>query len=359
VLSAIYAAAARRRRERYAARPDLRRRLRRPVISVGNLAVGGRGKTPMVASIVRELLAMGERPAILSRGYARTHAVDGVVVVRDPAGIRSDLGRAGDEPLMLARTLHGASVLVCPDRYLAGCVAERRLDATVHVLDDGFQHLQLERDIDILIIGREDIANPATLPGGRLREPLDTCIAADAILAADDDVEIDVRGMEIPMFRVTRRVGAPIVAGGQFAADHGSPEPPARVVALAGIASPARFFADLRGAGYSVVETLAFADHHPYSAADVRRIFERAVVAGAAAVLTTEKDFVRLLPHRPFPVRLGWVPLTMEPAPLLDFRRWLAESLGAARDMIPNPESRISSPEPRGPSREPRVPSVG
>lgn len=341
MLSAIYAAAARRRRERYAARPDLRRRLRRPVISVGNLAVGGRGKTPMVAAVVRELLAMGECPAILSRGYARTHAVDGVVVVRDPAGIRSDLGRSGDEPLMLARGLDGASVLVCPDRYLAGCLAERRLDATVHVLDDGFQHLQLERDVDLLIVGHEDIANPVTLPRGRLREPLDTLIAADAIVAADDDVEIDVRGMEIPIFRVTRALGAPVFAGWTPAGNRGPLEASAPVAALAGIASPARFFDDLRRAGYSLVETFTFADHHPYSGKDLRRIFARAAGAGAAALLTTEKDFVRLLPHRPFPMRSGWVPLTMVPAPPADFRRWLAESLGAARDMIPNPEYRV------------------
>ena len=107
MLSTVYAAIARRRREFYAARPDLRRRLRRPVISVGNLAVGGRGKTPTVACLAKELLAMGERPAILSRGYARRQPDDGVVIVRDADGIRADLDRAGDEPLMLARQLPG------------------------------------------------------------------------------------------------------------------------------------------------------------------------------------------------------------------------------------------------------------
>jgi tetraacyldisaccharide 4'-kinase len=358
VLSTLYGAVARRRREWYASRPELRRRLRRPVISVGNLAVGGRGKTPMVAAIARELLAMGERPAILSRGYARTQPVDGVVVVRDVQGIRSDLGRAGDEPLMLARQLEGVSVLVSPDRYLAGYLAEHQLDATIHVLDDGFQHLELDRDIDILIIGREDVARPVTLPGGRLREPLDTCIVADAIIAADDDVEIDVRGMEIPIFRVTRAIGTPVWSGGR---NHGvgplSAGPPGPVLAVAGIASPERFFEDLRKAGHSLVETLAFSDHHPYSSSDVRRIFLRAAASGAAAVLTTEKDFVRLLPHRPFPLPAGWVPLTMEPDPLPEFRRWLAESVSAARDMILTPE--IPSADSRTPSPESRIPVPG
>jgi tetraacyldisaccharide 4'-kinase len=345
VLSTLYAAVARRRRERYTARPDLRRRLRRPVISVGNLAVGGRGKTPLVAAIARELLSMGERPAILSRGYARTQPVDGVVVVRDADGIRSDLGRSGDEPLMLARRLDGASVLVSPDRYLAGCLAEHQFGATVHVLDDGFQHLPLERDIDILIIGREDIQHPLTLPAGRLREPLDTCIAADAIVAADDDVEIDVAGMDLPMFRTRRAIAAPVGftgGNGTFSYDRS-----ANVVAVAGIASPGRFFDDLRAGGHSVAEAIGFKDHHPFSAADVRRICGRASATGAAAVLTTEKDFVRLLPHRPFPVPVGWVPLTMEPDPIADFRRWLADAVAAVRDVIPDSEPRVSNPEPR------------
>ena len=171
VLSTLYAAIVRRRRERYAARPDLRQRLRNPVVSIGNLALGGRGKTPMTAYVVRTLLDMGERPAVLSRGYGRRDGSEGVVVVRDPDGIRADLPRAGDEPLMLARQLPGACVLSCPDRYLAGRLAEHHLGATVHVLDDGFQHLQLDRDVDLLIVARDDLARSATLPAGRLREP--------------------------------------------------------------------------------------------------------------------------------------------------------------------------------------------
>jgi tetraacyldisaccharide 4'-kinase len=277
---------------------------------------------------------MGECPAILSRGYARTRTEDGVVVVRDPAGIRADLDRAGDEPLMLARRLPGASVLVSSDRYLAGCLAEHHLGATVHVLDDGFQHLQLERDLDILMIGRDDIARPETLPGGRLREPLDTFIAADAILAVDDGIELDMRGLQIPVFKVKRALGTPVPARETALADllAGDGAPP--VVAVAGIAAPERFFADLRAAGYAVAHTMTFRDHHPYSRRDVERIVSAARSAGAQVVLTTEKDFVRLLPHRPFSMPVAWVPLTMEPDPLPDFRRWLAGSVGAVRDII-------------------------
>jgi len=320
-ISDVYAAIVRRRRERYARRPDLRRRLRRPVISVGNLAIGGRGKTPMVASIARELLAMGERPAILSRGYGRTQADDGVVVVRDPDGIRSDLARAGDEPLMLARALAGASVLVSPDRYLAGTLAEHALGATVHVLDDGFQHVQLDRDVDIVLVGRDDIANPLTLPRGRLREPLDTLIAADAVLAADDDVDVSAVGVDLPFFRTRRSVRIPDIDG----------QP---AFAVAGIAAPERFFEDLRRAGSAIAGTRAFADHHAYSRKDIARIADAARRAGAQVIVTTEKDYVRMLPWRPFPMPVECAALTMEPDPQSEFRHWLTGSLGAARDIV-------------------------
>ena len=318
-MSDLYAAIVRRRRERYARRSDLRLRLRRPVISVGNLAVGGRGKTPMVAAIARELLAMGERPSILTRGYARTRAEDGVVVVRDPDGMRADLARAGDEPLMLARSLPGASVLVSSDRYLAGRLAEHQFNPSVHILDDGFQHLQLDRDVDIVMLGQDDVAQPVTLPGGRLREPLDTLIAADAIVAADD-VVVDAAGWDVPVFR-TRRVVT-------------NPCPGVAAAAFAGIADPSRFFDDLRALGTLLVSTLAFRDHHPYSRRDLDRICTEARSAGAVVALTTEKDYVRLLPFRPFAIPIASVALTMEPDPLPEFRQFLAGSLRAARDIV-------------------------
>jgi tetraacyldisaccharide 4'-kinase len=321
MISDFYAAIVRRRRERYVRRPDLRRRLRRPVISVGNLAAGGRGKTPIVAAIARELLALGERPAILTRGYARTSPQDGVVVVRDPDGIRGDLARSGDEPLMLARSLAGATVLVSADRYLAGCLAEHQFGASVHILDDGFQHLQLDRDVDIVLVGREDIAQPLTFPAGRLREPLDALVAADAILAADDEVVVDAAGLEAEFFRTRRVLITPRTNG-------------AAALALAAVAFPSRFFDDLRALGCTLVRTLAFRDHYPYSRRDVNRITTEAKAAGAQIVLTTEKDYVRLLPYRPFAIPIECVPLTMEPDPLPEFRQWLAGSLRAARDIV-------------------------
>jgi tetraacyldisaccharide 4'-kinase len=278
---------------------------------------------------------MGERPALLSRGYKRRWPEPGVVVVRDALGIRADLDRAGDEPLMLARQLPGVAVLASSDRYIAGRLAEQHLGATVHVLDDGFQHLTLDRDIDLVIVAGEDLASTArTLPGGRLREPPDTLLVADAILAIDDEamqLAPARRNAPFEIFRMRRILGDPVDT---------DPWPPAederttaRCMAVAGIANPERFFQDLRGAGHDLVRTVAFADHFRYARRDVDRLFREAAAAGAARMLTTEKDFVRLLPFRPFPAPVSWVPLTMEPDPLPEFRRWLSGELAAARDL--------------------------
>ena len=319
----MYAAVARRRRERHARVPELRRRLRHPVVSVGNLAVGGRGKTPLAACIARLLLAAGERPAILSRGYRRETAVEGVVVVRDQSGIRADLARSGDEPLMLARQLPGVSVLVCEDRYLAGCVAEHHLGATVHVLDDGMQHLQLDRDLEIVLVGQEDVRRPVTLPAGRLREPLDTLVVADAILV-EEGVVIETAGLAGPVFTVARRIGAPEYGGAAVR--------PGPVHAIAGVARPAEFFEQLRSGGIEIAAARAFRDHHRFSQADLDSVFAAARDAGATSVLTTEKDYVRLLRFRPFPMPLGFVPLTITPEPAAEFAAWLAAGLRGARD---------------------------
>jgi tetraacyldisaccharide 4'-kinase len=285
---------------------------------------------------------MGERPAILSRGYGRRQPEDGVVVVRDAEGIRADLDRSGDEPLMLARQLPGVSVLSSSDRYLAGRLAEHHLGATVHVLDDGFQHLQLDRDIDLVIVAGDDLESDVrTLPGGRLREPPDTLLAADAILAADERVFSlgpSPRHAPFEVFRMRRTMG-PASAPRNVQSEEltGADGPAVPSLAIAGIARPQDFFDGLRAAGHNLVQTRGFRDHHRYSRGDLDRVVREARAAGAVRVLTTEKDYVRLLPFRPFPMPVAWVPLTMEPDPLPEFRRWLAGALAGARDLWPDP----------------------
>ena len=258
---------------------------------------------------------MGDRPAILSRGYARRDRRDGVVVVRDPDGIRADLDRAGDEPLMLARQLEGVSVLVCPSRYLAGRLAEHHFAATVHVLDDGFQHFELHRDADLVVIAREDLNDARTLPAGHLREPMDAAAAADAFVALGNDLRI--AGRDKPVWTAARRV---------------APAPHAdAVLAIAGIADAAAFFRDARAAGWTIARDMPFRDHHRYTRDDVKRIFDLARASDVRAVLTTEKDYVRLLPFRPFPLPVVFAPLTLEIDSLDTLDTWLRGRLGTPR----------------------------
>ena len=328
-----YGATARWRRAWYRRHPEARRRLNRPVISVGNLRVGGSGKTPAAAHLARLLLEMGERPAILSRGYARRDQADGVVAVSDGRNVRADVLTAGDEPLMLARALAGVAVLVSPDRYLSGRIAETHLACTVHLLDDGFQHFALERDIDLLLVSQEDLDNPRVLPAGPLREPLDAAGTADAAIVSDADRDGSwqvARQLGIAeAFQAVRAAEPPTMV--EPAGRMVTPAPGTRVLGVAGIARPERFFAELRAAGWVVAAELAFADHHLYSANDVARIAEAARGSRSVMVLTTEKDLMRLLPRRPFPIPLAAVPLRLSIEPAQAFRRWLADRLEESR----------------------------
>jgi tetraacyldisaccharide 4'-kinase len=231
--------------------------------------------------------------------------------VRDPGGIRADLDRAGDEPLMLARHLDGVAVLASSSRYLAGRLAEHHFGCTVHVLDDGFQHFDLDRTVDLVVLAAEDLTNTRTLPSGHLREPLDAAAAADAFIALDGaDVERVAAGR--PRWRVRRRMGA-------------IPEGP--VLAVAGVADPKSFIDGLRQGGCSLTRTLTFPDHHRYSTADMRRILDEARTSHAVQVVTTEKDFVRLLPFRPFAVPVVPVALTIDIDDAASFDAWIASAL--------------------------------
>jgi tetraacyldisaccharide 4'-kinase len=331
-LSAAYSAAAAWRRAWYARDPSRRRRLACQVVSVGTLRVGGSGKTPMVEYIARLLVERGERPAVLTRGYGRRRHRDGVTIVSDGVNICADLDEAGDEPLMLARALPDVSVLVGDDRYLCGLLAERRLGATVHLLDDGFQHLELERDVDLLLVAEDDLQD-RPLPAGRLREGLAAGAAADAALITagyDTAAERIGRAFHIsPVFRVTRAIGAPrLVAGTRdtVVVPAGS-----RVFVVTGIARPDRFTGDILSVGWDISGAIEFRDHRRFTARDVRRIAAEAKATGSMIVLTTEKDAVRLGACDLGELPIASVPLVVGVEPADAFRDWLVERLRASR----------------------------
>jgi len=292
-------------------------------VSVGNLRVGGSGKTPTVEYIARLLVEHGHRPAILSRGYGRRRAIAGVTVVSDGAGTLASLDTAGDEPLMLARALPAVPVLVCRDRYRAGVKAEQRFGATVHILDDGFQHVRLMRDADLLLVSEDDLADDV-LPAGALREPLANAVRADAILVSAGYAAAAERvGRMLGVataFLLSRRIAPPrLVASGETVVVPTN-DP---VFALAAIARPDRFFADLSGAGWRLVGQAVYRDHHRFDQRDVARIAEQAKAARAAIILTTEKDAVRLQVCDLAGLPIAAVPMTVDIEPADAFARWL------------------------------------
>ncbi len=329
--SAVYGTIAGLRRRWYATGFGGARTLHRPVVSVGNLRVGGSGKTPFVEHLVRLLVDGGERPVILSRGYGRSTRRPGVTVVSNTSHVIGELASSGDEPLMLARKLPGVPVLVADDRYAAGAAAEERFDVTVHVLDDGFQHLRLKRDVDLLLLSEADL-DDRPLPAGRLRERLTTAAAADAVLVigreGDDTGARRVReatGVET-VFAVTRQL-RPLewVAGetGGRAPDGGS------AFAVAAIARPDRFFQDATAAGIRLAGTRTFRDHHQFTAGEMADVMAGARAAGADMILMTEKDAVRLmnLDLPAFPIAVLPLALATDQA----FIDWLTARLNAAK----------------------------
>lgn len=268
------------------------RRLGWPVVSIGNLSTGGAGKTPLTIALARALTARGIEVDVLSRGYGRTSRA---VARVDPEGTAQDFG---DEPLVIAREA-GVPVYVAAERYDAGLLAEGEQKAAapptglpapdssppsrVHLLDDGFQHRQLARQIDILLLNRRDWSDHL-LPAGNLREPRTTLSRAHVIAVPAHDPELEAQieryGWTGPIWRLRRNTQVPRLAG--------------PVIAFCGIAHSQQFFAGLESAGLHLASRVAFADHHPYIAHDIDCLLDAARSVRAAALVTTEKDLARM-----------------------------------------------------------------
>jgi tetraacyldisaccharide 4'-kinase len=242
------------------------------------LSAGGSGKTPLTIALARALTARGLHVDVLSRGYGRRSQAAMCV---DPNGSAEDFG---DEPLLIARAA-SVPVFVAAQRYQAGLLAESALNAAqgpaIHLLDDGYQHRQLHRDMNILLLDARDL-NDHLLPAGNLREPFSTLRRADivAVPAGDPSFESRLRalGWIGPVWHIRRRMQVPRID--------------APVVAFCGIARPEQFFAGLEAAGLGLAARIAFPDHHRYTASDLARL--QAALRSANALITTEKDRVRL-----------------------------------------------------------------
>ena len=271
-LASLYGAMMRARNQLYDRGALPVHRLQGPVVSVGNLTVGGAGKTPFVIALGELLRQRGVAFDVLSRGYRR--ATKGVKLV-DPKGSPCDFG---DEPLLIARKLR-VPVIVAEDRYAGGRFAEKELGTQLHLLDDGFQHRHLAREFDIVLVTPADVKD-SLLPAGRLREPLSSLSRADAVVLTN---QMAADGLPLAG-RLVWRVRRGIVP----------PDAPDPCFAFCGIARPENFFADLSAAGITLVATKAFPDHHVYTRSDVRRLLGLRRQHTATAFLTTEKDAINL-----------------------------------------------------------------
>ncbi|HKP45046.1 MAG TPA: tetraacyldisaccharide 4'-kinase [Pyrinomonadaceae bacterium] len=299
-LSALYSLVTRARLAAYRRKLLAVTELDLPVISVGNLTTGGTGKTPLVEWACQVLAAQGRKVCVLTRGYGRADS-SSQIVVSDGDQILDDVSATGDEPLLLAKNLSGIAAVVCnPNRVAAAHWAIDNFGSNTFVLDDGFQHLQLARNLNILTI---DAANPwggGMLPYGHLREPINGMRRADCIVLTRTGAQINTAATVETIRRFAPTVPiftSQMVTSGVRAMNGQITEPPAAsepVAALCAIGNPASFFEQVRRAGYSLVRERAFRDHYYYQQSDIDHFVADAKRSGAMSIFTTAKDAVKL-----------------------------------------------------------------
>jgi tetraacyldisaccharide 4'-kinase len=272
------------------------------VISVGNLTVGGTGKTPVVIALANALSAGGRRVGVISRGYRRRSTSE-ILEVSDGRSVRGDPEETGDEPYLIARRCPGVAVAVGADRPRVGQYLVDRYHVETMILDDGFQHLALRRDVDILIVDASaPFGNGYLLPRGRLREPVSAIARASAVLLTRarqagrlEEIKAGIRAAA-PQARigVSDFVPSAVMKVGGENEEHPGILKGERVLAVSGIAQPDSFRRLLEGMEATVAGQCVFPDHHAYSSDDVRSVRRTAERLGVDRIVTTEKDAVKL-----------------------------------------------------------------
>lgn len=276
-------------------------RLPCPVVSVGNITLGGTGKTPMVAQLAAELIGRGRRVAVLSRGYGGS-AQGEIVVVSDGKSILVPPERSGDEPYLLAQKVPGLIVVIGADRYRAAQLALREFKPDLFILDDGFQHLRLKRDLDILLLdAARPFANGYTLPAGFLREPATAAGRADLVVYTRCGAGEPQLFPAKPCCWTSHKISSIMPLGGGIQSGF-EPLHGARITAFSGIASPASFFDLLEGEGVPLTATISFSDHTSYGEDEIAAICRLKHASRSTLLVTTEKDAVKLAP---FAARIG------------------------------------------------------
>jgi tetraacyldisaccharide 4'-kinase len=272
------------------------------VVSVGNLTTGGTGKTPAVIMLAQWALQNGYRPVILSRGYGG-HYRKKILEVTDGTTIKSHAAEAGDEPCLMAEKLKGVPIVLSSKRFLAGQWSQKRHHTNFFILDDGFQHRALKRDLDLVLLdAKEPFHNGHLLPWGLLREPIRHLERARAFIITradrkplDQELEVFLKSW-FPEKPVYRSVHLPdrIVFEGR-SEDHGPEYLQGKpVAAFAGIADPEAFKTTLQQLGSRIIFFKSFADHHPYRMEEIQALAAEAGKNKADFLITTEKDWMRI-----------------------------------------------------------------
>jgi 3-deoxy-D-manno-octulosonic-acid transferase len=316
-LSWVWKSGGRRRYERDFAR---RRKLAVSVISVGNLTMGGTGKTPFVLRIAERMIERGRRPGILTRGYGRSSPEKQLIV---PPGANVKAQHSGDEPQIFIRS-GLAPVGIGGNRYAAGSELIRQFGVDLLLLDDGFQHVRLARDADIVLVdGLQPFGGGELFPAGRLREPVSGIARAQVVvitrsgfsdLPAAIEHEVRRHNPRAPIFRarIEARTWVEHATGREYPV--GDAPPFARAGAFCGLGNPQSFRRTLIGLGTTPVEWTEFEDHHKYRPGELAHIAEHARARGATALVTTEKDAVNLCADCDdlvAPLTLYWLKVSM------------------------------------------------
>jgi tetraacyldisaccharide 4'-kinase len=293
--------------------------LKRPVISVGNLTMGGAGKTPATIALARLLQASGLRVSVLLRGYRGSHRGE-PLVVSDGQQLLATADLAGDEAVVLARNLPRAIVAISKNRADAGEWVEKHFEVDVHLLDDGFQHLKLHRDLNLLVVDATNPYGGGLPPLGRLREPLDAVSRADAVILTRTELTGGYSRMVEEILKIKPHI--PYFVTKQRLTNAWALDRPAdstieswngvSVFAIAGIANPGQFFRTLQRHGIQLADCWTFPDHHRYCHDDYRRIQSRCQRLQMTTVMTTEKDAVKLDAAALAPLSVVAVRLTFE-----------------------------------------------
>jgi len=278
-----------------------------PVISVGNITVGGTGKTPCVIMLAQMLKKNGFQPAVISRGYGG-RSTESVNIVSDGDKILLDSKTAGDEPFLMANVLKGIPVITGAKRIITGQGAIDKFGADVLICDDAMQHRQIFRDVNLVLWDNGNLkGNYHVLPRGKLREPIKSIRRASAILLtrADEDVKLDtkiedmIKADRIPIFSSVHQP-EDIISGDERVQKPVTELRDKKIYAFCGIANPDSFEKTLLAAGARILSFQIFPDHHQYSAKEIEKIKKDLLQSGADYLITTQKDAMRLLNHPEF-----------------------------------------------------------